>query len=154
VLDGWVSSERQVRAVPWSGYAAQSTAVSALSAVAFVLLSAWAGLGVLLAVAMTCDDTCAGAQPPPGADWTQYSDSAQWTALGVLAGVNAAIALAATLLTMFRHRRSAGALVVLFGLASALLVAWLSEAGQGPFSYLWFLASALGLISVLAAGRR
>jgi hypothetical protein len=55
---------------------------------------------------------------------------------------------------MFGHRRSAGVLVVLFGVASVLLVAWLSEAGQGPFSYLWFLASALGLVSVLAAGRR
>src|SRR3954453_11702666 len=91
-------------------------------------------LGELLAVGMTCDDTCAGAQPPPGADWTQYSEAAQWTALGVLAGLNAAIALAATALTVFGHRRSAGALVVLFGAASVLLVVLDSEAGQGPFS--------------------
>jgi hypothetical protein len=149
-----MSSERQERPVPFDDYVAKSTAVSALSGGAFVLLSVYAALGELLAVGMTCDDTCAGAQPPPGADWTQYSEAAQWTALGVLAGLNAAIALAATALTVFGHRRSAGALVVLFGAASVLLVVLDSEAGQGPFSYLWFLASALGLVTVLAAGRR
>jgi hypothetical protein len=150
-----MSLERPARAVPFSDYVAKSTAVSALSGAAFVLLSAWAGLwGALLVAGMTCDDTCAGTQPPAGADWTQYSEAAQWTELGVLAGVNGVIALAATALVVFRHRRLAGGLVVLFAAVSVPLVALLSKAGQGPISYLWFVASALGASTVLAARRR
>jgi hypothetical protein len=149
-----MSFERQTRAAPWSGYVAKSTLVSALAGAMFVLLSAWAGLGALLTAAITCDDTCAGAQTPPGADWTQYSEAVQWTALSVLAAANLAIALAATTLALFGHRRWAGALALLFGAASVLLVSLLNDAGEGPTSYVWFVASALGLITVLAPGRR
>ena len=151
-MDG-MAFEHQERPVPFDDYVAKSTAVSALSGGAFVLLSVWAGLELLMTVMWTCDDTCRGAQPPRGMDWTQYSEAAQWTELAVRAGVNVAIAITAMALAMFRHRRSAGALVVVFGAASVPLVVLLTEAGDGPISYVWFLASALGLVAVLAAGR-
>ena len=144
VLCACVSSERQAPALPWSDYFAT---ISALSGAAFVLLSLCLGLTALLHAGMTCFDTCAGAQPPPGADWTQYSEAAQWTAVGVLAGVNMVTALGATALVVLRHRRLAGALLVLFAAASVALNALLGE----PFFWLWFLALMLGLVTVVAA---
>jgi hypothetical protein len=65
---------------------AKRTAVSAVAGLAFVVLSCWVGAGALLVAGMTCDDTCAGDRPPPGGDWTEYSEAAQWSELGWLAG--------------------------------------------------------------------
>ena len=119
-----------------------------------MLLSGWAALVALLVAGMTCDDTCAGTEPPPGTDWTRYSEATQWTEIGVLAGVNVVIALASTALTVLQHRRPAGLLVLLFTATSVRLVAMLNETGGSYSWYVWFLASALGVITVLAAGRR
>jgi hypothetical protein len=57
--------------------------VSALAGVAFVLLTLWSALFTLFIAAFTCDESCEGAEPPPGADWAQYSESAQWSVIAV-----------------------------------------------------------------------
>jgi hypothetical protein len=151
-----MSAPRQVHSAIDSDFVVpKRTVVSGMAGGAFVLLSLSAGLGALFFDAgMACDDTCAGTQPPPGADWTQYSDAAQWSQIGLLAATSMALALATTLLVLFRRRRAAGMLIALFTAASVPLAALVDHAHPGGFSWVWLLASALGVLTVLAARPR
>ena len=130
------------------------TAVSALAGVVFVVLSCSAGLGSLLVAAMSCDDTCAGDRPPPGADWTDYSDAAQWSELAGLAGANMLLAVLAAGLMIIGRRRVALLPVVLHGVASVLLVGLLDQSGDSAVGWAWILATTTGLVMALAARER
>ena len=128
--------------------------MSALAGVVFVLLSCWAGFGSLFVAGMTCDDTCSGDRPPPGADWTSYSEATQWTELGWLAGANMVLALVAAGLVMVARRRVALLPVLMYGVASVPLVELLDQASMSVVSWAWILATATGLIMALAARGR
>ena len=129
--------------------------MSAVAGVVFVVLSCWAGGGALLVAGMTCDDTCAGDRPPPGSDWTEYSEAAQWSELGWLAGANILLALVSAGLVLAGRRRMALLAVLIYGAVSVRLVGLFDEAvNTGVISWAWFLAAAMGLIMALGARGR
>jgi hypothetical protein len=134
---------------------AKRTAVSAVAGVVFVVLSCWAGAEVLFVAGMTCDDTCAGDRPPPGSDWTQYGEAAQWSELGWLAGANILLTLVSAGLVLAGRRRMALLGVLIYGAVSVRLVGLFDEAVNSVvISWVWFLAAAMGLIMALGARGR
>lgn len=149
-----MSSHQQVEPVSRNGYVAKRNVVSTLAGGAFVALSLWAALGALLVAGMTCGDTCAGTQPPPKADWTQYSDAAQWSQIGLLGAASLAIAVATTVLVAVGRRGAAGVLVLLFMVASLPLAAMVDHAHPSSTWWVWLLASVLGVLTALAARPR
>jgi hypothetical protein len=129
--------------------------VSVGAGLVFVVLSCWVGAGALLVAGMTCDDTCAGDRPPPGGDWTEYSEAAPWSELGWLAGANILLTLVSAGLVLVGRRRMALLGVLIYGAVSVRLVGLFDEAvNAGVISWAWFLAAAMGLIMTLGARGR
>ena len=125
--------------------------VSAVAGVVFFLLSCWAGLYTWFVAGMTCDDTCASSLSH--ADWTQHGDSAEWTELGRLAGVNLLLVLLSSGLLLTGRRWVAWLallLVLLHGAASVRMGELLDEANKSGGS-VWGLATAMGLLMVVGA---
>lgn len=134
---------------------AARTVIAGLAGTAFAPLSCWLGAGSLFIAGMRCDEGCSDGRPPPGADWTNYSESVQWTQLGWLAGANVLLASVAASLVMGGRRRLALPFALAYCAVAVPLVVLMSE--DIPFlGWLWILAAALGLTMALSArgGRR
>jgi hypothetical protein len=119
------------------------TKTAALAAVAFVAVSLFLGATLGFIGGMACDESCEGDSPPPGADWTDYGDAAQWTVIGRLGVAIAVVGLVSAALVLAGRRRAAIPLVALYGVLAIVTAVFVGPTGNAGF---------VGLVSIVAVG--